>query len=385
MTAVDLFTPLKLGPYTLPNRIFMAPMTRNRAGAGNVPGPLNAEYYRQRASSGLLITEATQVCQQGQGYPLTPGIHSPEQIKGWKLVTDTVHKAGGRIYAQLWHVGRVSHNAYQPGNAAPVSSSAVALQGKATLPDFSSQPYPTPRALETDEIAGVIAQFRHGAECALKAGFDGVELHGANGYLPDQFLRDGVNQRKDRYGGSIENRARFHLEATRALIDVWGPQRVGVRLSPSGAFNGMHDSNARATFGYLVSELSTLGIGYAHITEAAESDVRHGKESNPAYEAIPVSFFRPLFKGVLITNSGFTFEKAQSYLRQGWADAIAFGVPYLANPDLVERFRLMARGTPTPLNAPDFPSFYGGAEKGYTDYPALQPAAVASTAGASTK
>lgn len=370
--SVDLFTPLQLGPYLLPNRVIMAPMTRNRAGAGNVPGPLNAEYYRQRAGAGLLITEATQVAPEGQGYPLTPGMHTAEQEQGWKLVTEAVHRAGGRIYAQLWHVGRVSHNAYQPGGALPVSSSAVALAGKATLPDFSQQPYPTPRALETDEVPRVIEQFRVGAERALRAGFDGVELHGANGYLPDQFLRDGVNRRTDRYGGPVENRARFHLEATAALVSVWGPERVGVRLSPSGTFNGMKDSDPRATFGYLVSELSKMRIGYAHIMEAMESDLRHGREVNPAYEPIPVSYFRPLFRGVIITNSGFTFAKAQEYVREGWADAVAFGVPYLANPDLAERFSRMARGEQVALNTPDVASFYGGTAKGYTDYPALE-------------
>ena len=354
MTAVDLFTPLKLGPYTLPSRIFMAPMTRNRAGAGNVPGPLNAEYYRQRASSGLLITEATQVCQQGQGYPMTPGIHSPEQIKGWKLVTDTVHKAGGRIYAQLWHVGRVSHNAYQPGNAAPVSSSAVALAGKATLPDFSSQPYPTPRALETDEIAGVIAQFRHGADCALKAGFDGVELHGANGYLPDQFLRDGVNQRKDRYGGSIANRARFLIEVTEALVSVWGSDRVGVKLSPSNRFQSMKDSTPRETFSHAVKELGRLPLAYVHVMEPKSKD-------DP--EGIPARWFRPFVAGRFMINGGYDKQTAAQVLASGDADIVSFGQLYVSNPDLVERFR-----NDTPLTEPQRATFYSGEERGFTDY-----------------
>ena len=371
----DLFTPLKLGPYTLANRVLMAPMTRCRAGPGDVPYALNAEYYRQRASAGLIITEATQVALQGRGYPSTPGMHSQEQVAGWRLVTDAVHRSGGRIYAQLWHVGRQSHPAYQPGGALPVSSSAVALTGETTLPDGSKQPYVTPRALETAEIPRIIEQFRHGAKCALQAGFDGVELHGANGYLPDQFLRDGVNRRTDRYGGSIENRARFHLEAVQALIQVWGPGRVGVRLSPSGTFNQMQDSNPRATFGHLVRELDKLHVGYIHIMEAAESDIRHGRESIPGYEPIPVSFFRPLYRGVLIVNSGFTFEKATAYLKEGWADAVAFGVPLLANPDLPERFARIARGEPIQLNTPDPSTFYGGTAKGYTDYPALAVAA----------
>ena len=366
-----LFDPIKLGPVSLPNRVLMAPMTRCRAGAGGVQGPMNAEYYRQRAGAGLIVTEATQVAPEGRGYPSTPGIHTPEQVAGWRLVTDAVHKAGGRIYAQLWHVGRVSHSGYQPDGGLPVSSSAVPMTGTVTLQDGSSQPRVAPRALETAQIPGVIDQFRHGARCALEAGFDGVELHGANGYLPDQFLRDGVNQRTDRYGGSAENRARFHLEATQALIDVWGAPRVGVRLSPSGTFNQMQDSNPRQTFGHLVRELDNLRVGYIQIMEAAESDIRHGRESIPGYQPIPVSFFRPLYRGVLIVNTGFTFEKAQNYLKQGWADAVAFGSSFLASPDLPERFRRIAAGNLVPLNTPDPTTFYGGGARGYTDYPFL--------------
>ncbi len=368
----DLFTPLQVGSLSAPNRVFMAPLTRCRAGPGNVPTELMARYYTQRATAGLVISEATQICPEGAGYPSTPGIHSPEQVEGWKRVTSSVHGAGGRIFLQLWHVGRVSHNAYQPGGAAPVSSSATGRGGECTLPDFSKQPYPTPRALATDEIPLVIDQYRRAAEHAKTAGFDGVEVHGANGYLPDQFLRDGVNRRTDRYGGSIENRARFHLEATRAACEVFGAARVGVRLSPSGVFGDMLDSNPKATFGYLVSELGKLGLAYLHIMEAMEADLRHGKEFNPAYEPIPVSYFRPLFKGTLVTNAGFTFEKATAYLKEGWADAVAFGVPFIANPDLPERFARMARGQATPLNPPDPATFYGGTEKGYTDYPALK-------------
>lgn len=367
----DLLTPLKLGPITLPNRVLMAPLTRCRADADLAPHALNVEYYRQRAGAGLLISEATQVCPEGAGYPRTPGIYSEAQLAGWRRVTDAVHQAGGRIYAQLWHVGRVSHQAYQPEGAAPVSSSALAKAGEVTLPDYSKAPYPTPRALETDEVPLVIEQYRHGAEIALKAGFDGVELHGANGYLPDQFLRDGVNRRTDRYGGPVENRARFHLEATRALIDVWGPERVGVRLSPSGSFNEIYDTNARETFGYLVSQFDKLNVGYLHIMEALEGDAKHGPELTPAYEAIPVKFFRPLYKGVLITNAGFTYEKAQAYIKEGRADAVAFGTLFIANPDLPERFRRTAAGVETPLNPPDPSTFYGGDAKGYTDYPAL--------------
>jgi len=361
----NLFTPLQVGPLTLRNRILMAPMTRSRAGPGNTPTELNARYYAQRATSGLLISEATQVCPEGVGYPGTPGIHTPEQVAGWRLVTDAVHKLGGLIYCQLWHVGRASHSFFQPGAAAPVSSSAVAKSGEITLPNGTKSPYPTPRPLETSEVPRVIEQFRHGAQCAKEAGFDGVELHGANGYLPDQFLRDGVNHRTDRYGGSIQNRARFHLEATQALADVFGADRVGVRLSPCGTFNDMRDSSPRETFGHLVRELGKLNLAYLHIMEAMEGDIKHGKE-NPAYDLIPVSFFRPMFNGVLITNSGFTKEKAETYLAEGWADAIAFGVPFISNPDLPERFRRNA-----PLNPPDPATFYAGGEKGYTDFAPL--------------
>jgi N-ethylmaleimide reductase len=371
MTTHPLFSPLKVGHVEAPNRIFMAPCTRCRAGADRAPHALNAEYYRQRASAGLLITEATQVCPEGIGYPGTPGIHTEKQVAGWRHVTDAVHAAGGRIYCQLWHVGRVSHAAYQPGGALPVSSSAIAKRGEIMLPDYSKAPYSTPRALERDEIQGVIQQFRNGAENALLAGFDGVELHGANGYLPDQFLRDGVNRRTDDYGGPIENRARFMLDATRALIDVWGPERVGVRLSPSGAFNDMHDSAPRDTFSYVVREMDRLRVGYLHIMEAMESDLKSGKELFPDYEPIPVSFFRPHYRGVLITNSGFTLDKARTYLKEGWADAIAFGALFIANPDLPARFRRISAGDAVGLNTPDPSTFYAGGDKGYTDYPAL--------------
>lgn len=369
---VSLFDPLKMGPLTLPNRVVFAPCTRCRADEERAPHALNALYYRQRASAGLLITEGTQVCEEGIGYAGTPGIHTEKQVAGWKLVTDAVHEEGGRIYMQLWHVGRASHNAYQPGGAAPVSSSAVARSGEIMLPDGSKAPHPTPRALERDEIPRVIEQYRRGAENAKRAGLDGVELHGANGYLPDQFLRDGVNRRTDDYGGPIENRARFMVEATKALIEVWGADRVGVRLSPSGAFNEMYDSNPRETFGYVVRELSRLGVAYVHITEATPGDLKHGPELSAAYEAIPVSYFRPMFNGVLVTNAGFTLEKARTYLEEGWADAVAFGVAFIANPDLPERLRRREAGEEVELNAPDVATFYSRGEKGYTDYPALE-------------
>lgn len=370
----DLFSPLTLGAITAPNRIFMAPLTRCRASGPPhyAPHALNAEYYRQRAAAGLIISEATQISPGGMGYPNTPGIHSAEQTAGWKLVTDAVHRAGGRMFAQLWHVGRVSHNAFQPGGLAPLSSSAVGKSGDCVLPDGSKQPYPAPRQATLEDIAKVMRDYRVAAENAKAAGFDGVELHGANGYLPDQFLRDGVNKRTDRYGGTAANRARFHLEATQILVDVWGPGRVGVRLSPSGTFNDMSDSNPRDTFGHLVRAYNELPLAYLHIMEAMEGDIKHGKEINPNYEQIPVSFFKPLTRHPVITNSGFTYEKATEYLAKGWADAVAFGIPFISNPDLVARFKLLSRGENVPLQGPDFGTFYwggvGAMEKGYTDF-----------------
>src|SRR5580692_1932961 len=271
MSGPDIFSPFTLGPLTLPNRVVMAPMTRNRAGPGNVPVELNATYYAQRASAGLIVSEATQVSPQGIGYPGTPGIHSPEQVAGWKLVTDAVHKAKGRIYLQLWHVGRISHPSLQPDGALPVAPSAIAPAGQAMTYD-GMKPFVTPRALETAEIAGVIADYRRGAENAKTAGFDGVELHGANGYLIDQFLRDGTNKRTDRYGGSASNRARFLTEVTQALIGEWGGERVGVRLSPTNPYNDIADSNPAATFSIAANELNRLGIAYLHIVEPGPDD-----------------------------------------------------------------------------------------------------------------
>lgn len=356
---MDLFSPIQLGPYRLPNRIVMAPLTRNRAGAGNVPGRLNATYYAQRASAALIITEATQVSPQGLGYPATPGIHSPEQVAGWRVVTDAVHERGGRIFLQLWHVGRVSHPSLQPGGELPVAPSAIAAVGEA-LTYEGSRPFVTPRALETHEIPDIVEQFRKGAEKAMAAGFDGVEVHGANGYLLDQFLRDGTNKRTDQYGGSIENRARFHLEVTEAVISVWGSDRVGIRLSPSGTYNSMHDSNPKETFGYLIEALNRFGLAYLHLVEPNEADIRHG--GTP----IPSSYFRPIFKGNLMTNGGYDKDKGDAVIAKGEADLVSFGTLFLANPDLPERFRLGA-----PLNPPDPTTFYGGGQQGYTDYPAL--------------
>jgi len=357
---MDLFTPIHLGSYTLPNRIVLAPLTRNRAAAGNVPTAMNATYYAQRATAGLLITEASQVSPQGVGYPATPGIYSPEQVAGWRLVTEAVHTSGGRIFLQLWHVGRISHPSLQPNGALPVAPSAIAAEGEAQTYE-GSKPFVTPRALETTEIPGIVEQFRQGALNALLAGFDGVEIHGANGYLLDQFLRDGTNQRTDNYGGLIENRARLHLEVTEAVVSVWGANRVGVRLSPNGTFNNMHDSNPKATFGYLVEALNRFGLAYLHLMEPSEADIRHG--GTP----IPTSYFRPIFQGNLMTNSGYDRAKGDAVIASGNADLVSFGTLFLANPDLPERFKFNA-----PLNQPDSTTFYGGDEKGYIDYPTLK-------------
>lgn len=359
LTRTDLFSSVQLGPHTLPNRIVMAPMTRNRAGAGNVPTQLNATYYAQRATAGLIVTECTQVSPQGVGYPATPGIHSPEQIAGWRLVTDAVHNAGGRIFLQLWHTGRISHPTLQPDGALPVAPCAIAPTGNAST-FTGSQPFVTPRALEIEEIPGVIEQFRQGAKNALAAGFDGVEIHGAFGYLIDQFLQDGTNQRTDIYGGSIENRVRFLLEVTEAVCGVWGANRVGIKLSPSNTYNDIHDSDPKALFSHAIAALNTFALGYLHLMEASPADIRHGGKP------IPISDFRPLYSGTLIANGGYDRDKGDAAIASGNADLVSFGVLFLANPDLPERLRLNA-----PLNQADRNTFYGGDERGYTDYPFL--------------
>jgi len=347
-----LFSPVQVGPYAMPNRMVMAPMTRNRAGEGNVPTDLVALYYAQRATAGLIVTEATQVCREGQGYISTPGIHSDAQVAGWRRVTEAVHAKGGRIFLQLWHVGRISHTSFQPDGGAPVAPSAIAAEGS-TFTAQGPQPFSTPRALELEEIPGVVAQYAEGARRALEAGFDGVEIHGANGYLVDQFLRDGSNRRTDAYGGPVENRARFLLEVTAAVVEVWGADRVGVRLSPTGSFNSMSDSDPARTFGYAVRELDRFGLAYLHVVEPVGSP-----------EPLVAPLLREAFRGPFILNGGFDRETANTALAQGKADLISFGSLYLANPDLPERF---AEGAP--LNAPDQKTFYGGDHRGYTDYP----------------
>ncbi|HEX8890921.1 MAG TPA: alkene reductase [Pyrinomonadaceae bacterium] len=359
---LNLLSRVKVGPYTLPNRVVMAPMTRSRAAAGHVVTPLTATYYMQRASAGLIITEATQVSPQGIGYPDTPGIHSPEQTAAWRVVTDAVHEHGGRIFLQLWHVGRISHPLMQENNALPVAPSAVAPLGEVYTSE-GLKPFVTPRALAREEIPGLVEQFRKGAENALEAGFDGVELHAANGYLFDQFLEDSTNLRTDEYGGPIENRARFLLEVMEAVIGVWGRERVGVRISPAGTFNSMKDSDPAATFGYVAEALSNLEIAYLHVVEPANKNLYkvNGEPVSATHH------LRSLFKGVLITAQGYDRESGNRVIAEGDADLVAYARLFLANPDLPQRFALNA-----PLNEPNAATFYGGDERGYTDYPALE-------------
>jgi N-ethylmaleimide reductase len=362
MARPDLFTSIELGPLALPNRIVMAPMTRSRAGAGNVPTDLAVEYYVQRASSGLTVTEATQVSPQGVGYPGTPGIHDDAQVEGWRRVTDAVHAAGGRIFLQLWHVGRISHPSLQPGGALPVAPSAIAAEGE-VFTASGPQPFVVPRALETNEIPGIVEQFEDGARRALAAGFDGVEIHGANGYLIDQVLRDGTNRRTDRYGGRLENRARFLLEVTEAVAGVWGAERVGVRLSPLGTFNSMSDSDPATTFGFAAEALGRYGLAYLHVVEG-------GDES--ADGPFDWAALKQRFGGLYMANGGYDPARASAVLASGRADLVSFATAYIANPDLVARLRLEA-----PLAAADPATFYGGDHRGYTDYPALDVSRVA--------
>jgi N-ethylmaleimide reductase len=357
-----LFTPFALGALQLPHRIVMAPMTRNRAGAGNVPTALVAEHYAQRASAALIVSEATQISPTGVGYPGTPGIHTDEQVEGWRGVTRAVHQAGGRIFVQLWHVGRVSHPSLQPNGALPVAPSAIAPQGNALTLE-GPRPFVTPRALEAAEISQIVEEYARAAKRARDAGFDGVEIHGANGYLIEQFLTEGSNQRSDGYGGSIENRARFLLEVTRAVTAAWDPAHVGVRLSPRGTFNDIRESQRAATFGHAVDALADFRLAYLHLVDPL------GKGA--ADDSVPrlAPDLRRRFPGPLIINGGFTLEDAAAALERNEADLVAFGVPFLANPDLPARLRQGAA-----LNTPIRATFYGGDARGYTDYPTLEQA-----------
>lgn len=357
-----LFTPFKVGALTLPNRFVMAPMTRSRANnAGNVPDDSTVKYYVQRASAGLIITEGSQISPQGAGYVYTPGIYSPAQVAGWKKVTDAVHAAGGRIFMQLWHVGAISHPFFHNGEL-PVAPSAIQPRDVKAFTGQGMEEIPTPRALATSEVKAVVADFRQAAENAKQAGFDGVEIHGANGYLVDQFIQDGTNQRTDKYGGSVANRARFALEVVQAAVDVLGADRVGIRLSPTGTVGRIHDTDRQATFSYVTEQLNQFGLAYLHVIEALPG---HSMAAKPGQEPVGPAL-RKIFTGPFILNGGYTQETAEHALDNHEADLIAFGVPYLANPDLVARYE---QGTA--LNMPDQTTFYGGDDHGYIDYPSL--------------
>jgi len=362
-----LFTPTQVGPYKLSHRVVMAPLTRMRSDPGDIPSDLMVEYYTQRASKGgLIISEATPVSTRGNGYAGAPGIYSDIQIAGWQRVTNAVHAKGGRIFQQLWHVGRQSHVDLQPNGDAPVAPSAIAAEGYA-YSKRGEVPFSMPRALELHEIPGIIEEFRSGAERALRAGFDGVEIHGANGYLPDQFLQDGTNKRTDEYGGPIENRARFLLEVTQAAISVWGADRVGVRIAPSGTYGSMSDSDPATTFGYVTTQLDRLGIAYLHVVEPrikGTEEVSHGRPP------IAAQHLRPKFSRTLIAAGGFTPASAEAAVTFGDADLVAFGRHFISNPDLPERLR---QGLP--LTRYDRSTFYGGDARGYTDYPVAEAAA----------
>jgi N-ethylmaleimide reductase len=365
----SLFEPVQLGRLRLPNRIVMAPLTRNRA-PDAIPTPLMAQYYAQRASAGLIVSEATAITHQGQGYADVPGLYGTPQLDGWKRVTEAVHRAGGRIYCQLWHVGRVSHVDLQPHGQQPVAPSAIAAKTKTwlTKADGSGAFVATsqPRALDAGELPGIVQDFRHAARHAVTtAGFDGVEIHGANGYLLDQFLKTGANQRSDDYGGSIPNRARLLLEVVRAVAEEIGPDRVGLRLSPVTPANDISDENPQALFAYVVRELAAIGLAYLHLIEGATGGPREVEGRPFDYAALQRAWREAGAQGAWMVNNGYDLRLAQQALEQG-ADLVAFGRPYIANPDLVERLRANA-----PLNAIDKPTLYGGGARGYTDYPAL--------------
>lgn len=364
----SLLDPLKIGTITLKNRVIMAPLTRSRSGKEGVPTDLMVQYYRQRASAGLIITEASPISPFGIGYINTPGIYTAPQIEGWKKITEAVHQVGGRIFIQLWHVGRVSHSSFH-GGALPVAPSAIAGQGTSFTYD-GPRPLEIPRALELEEIPKIIDQYRQAAKNADLAGFDGVEIHGANGYLPDQFLRNGSNHRTDQYGGSIENRARFLLEITQAAIDELGPHRVAVRLSPEGTLSGVFDSDPASILGYAVQKLNELPLAYLHLTERFES-VRNPTavpqlQQKAIFQPSVAAYFRPLYQGILIGNGGFQRDTACRAVESGTLDAVAFGKLFISNPDLPRRL-----AQDLPLQEADRATFYGGGAAGYTDYPSL--------------
>jgi N-ethylmaleimide reductase len=361
----DLFEPVRLGPYRLANRVVMAPLTRARADADGVPGPLMAEYYAQRATAGLIVAEATVVSPQGRGYAHTPGLYSAAQVDGWRRVTDAVHARGGRIFDQLWHVGRISHPKLQPGGAPPVAPSAICAKANA-FTDAGFEPCVTPRALETAEVPAIVEDFRRAALNALAAGFDGVEVHAANGYLIEQFLRDSTNLRSDAYGGSRDRRARLLLEVVEAVVAACGGERVGIRLSPLSPSNDAAlDSDPAATYGYVVEHLNAFGLAYLHVIEGATQGARE------VAGGFDLQILRRAFKGLYVANNGYDRALAVEARRRGLADLVCFGRPFIANPDLVERLR-----TGAPLDVPDRATFYAGGAPGYTDYPALGRAVV---------
>jgi N-ethylmaleimide reductase len=351
----QLFSPIKFGNLELANRIIMAPLTRNRAADGDVPQAMNVEYYRQRASAGLIISEGSQISPQGLGYPHTPGIYSDAQVAGWKKVTEAVHNAGGLIFCQLWHVGRISHTSLQIDGALPVAPSALKPNGQ-IFTYTGLQDFETPRALTSEEIPSIIADYVTAAQNAKRAGFDGVEIHSANGYLLDQFIRDCTNQRQDQYGGDITNRMRLLMEVTEQVVAVWGEDRVGVRLSPENSFNDMTESNPQQTFNAVAKRLSDFPLAYLHILEGGMMT----GERQLDYVAL-----RQCFNGYYMANNGYDLELANAALAQERADMVAFGQLFIANPDLPYRL-----ANKLPLNTPDSVTFYGGDEKGYTDYPA---------------
>ncbi len=353
----DLFSPVSLGSIALKNRIVMAPLTRNRTSEGGVPHDLNVTYYAQRASAGLIVTEATPISPMAHGYPALPGIYTEAQVAGWKKVTDAVHAKGGKIVIQIWHVGRISHPSLIGGQT-PVAPSAIKPAGQA----FTYQglvDYVTPRALEKNELHAIVQDYVHAAKCAIAAGFDGVEIHAANGYLLDQFLRDGSNKRTDEYGGSLENRARLLMQVTEAVVKAIGADKTGVRLSPVNPFNDMNDSNPQAMFNYVAEALNRFNLSYLH---AVEGGIHGGGEADP----FDFASFRMLFKGSYMANLSYDKARGNAAIASGHADCVAYGVPFIANPDLVERFKQDA-----PLNTADANTFYGGNEVGYTDYPFL--------------
>lgn len=358
MTDKTLFEPYTLGSLKLANRIVLAPLTRNRAGKGFVPGELAATYYSQRASAGLLITEATQISQQGQGYQDTPGIYTQAQIDGWRKVTEAVHARGSKIFLQLWHVGRISHLSLQKAGAAPVAPSAIRAQAK-TFVNNSFVEVSEPRALALGELPGIVNDFRQAAANAIAAGFDGVEVHAANGYLLDQFLKDGANQRSDEYGGSVENRARFVLEVVEAVVKEIGAERTGIRISPVGPVNGISGSDPQPQFDYLVDKLDALGLVYLHVVEGAPGGPRD-------FAPFDYDSLRKRFARTYIANNGYDRELAAERLNEGKADLFAFGHKFIANPDLVQRLK-----TGAPLAQLNPATLYGGGAEGYTDYPTL--------------